>query len=68
MTNPDLQSLITFALRTLEVLEDDDVWDADTTDSIYNTALAEGLLAAGPGGYATRTTKALNLSSQYKAP
>lgn len=66
--NPDLQSLINFALRALEVLEDDEKWDSETADSIYNTALAEGLLATGPGGYATRTHKALNLGTRYKAP
>lgn len=67
--NPELQSLINFALRALEILADDEDWSADTTDAIFNEAVGEGLLdASGPGGYATRTPKALNLSSQYKAP
>lgn len=67
--NPDLQALIYFALRTLEILADDEEWSADTTDSIFHTAVAEGLLDnSGPDGLCALTNKALNLGTRYKAP
>jgi len=54
--NPELIDLIRFALRTLEILEDDDAWDTATTDAIVNTAIAEGFIHKG-----VRTPKALNI-------
>ncbi len=67
--NPDLQSLITFALRTLVILTDDEDWSADTLDEIFHAAHEEGLLDnSDPYGMCARTPKALELSSQYKAP
>lgn len=64
--NPELQSLVTFALRTLEILSDDEEWSADTTDNIFHAAFDEGLLDnSGPDGMCARTHKAIELSTHY---
>lgn len=59
--NPELVSLVRFALRALEILEDDRDFTTEASVSICRTAIAEGLLAYGPDSRLVRTPKALNI-------